>query len=55
MMKVSIELLTTSKPLHYKDVENTYTKGGMYCIYLKTKGEVIKIPLCNIFRANESY
>lgn len=53
VMNVSVHLLEQSQPIVAVDVENTYTKGGMYCI-LKA-GEVTKYPLCNIFRVKETY
>lgn len=52
-MKVSVHLLSQSQPMLIENVENAYTKDGMYCIY-KDK-EVTKYPLCAIFRVKESY
>lgn len=52
-MKISIHLLSQSSPIEYKDVTNAYTKDVMYCVYIDT--EVIKYPMCNIFRVKESY
>lgn len=54
-MNITIELITTSKPLTFENVDNTYTKGGMFCVYNKKNNEVIKFPLCNIFRVKETY
>lgn len=52
-MKINVHLLSQSHPIEYVDITNAYTKDGMYCIY---KGdEVVKYPLCNIFRVKESY
>lgn len=52
-MHISIHLLSQSKPIEYKNVTNAYTKDGMYCVY--TEGEVVKYPMCNIFRVKEEY
>lgn len=52
-MKVQIHLLEQSNPIVVMDVHNTYTKGGMYCVY--KDGEVKKYPMCNIFRVTEDY
>lgn len=52
-MKIEIHLLEQSQPIKIEDVENAYTKGGMYCV-LKDN-IVTKFPLCNIFRVKESY
>ena len=54
-MKVSIHTTEQSQPIEYDNVENAYSKGGVYCVYLKDTGEVVKYPLCNIFRVKESY
>lgn len=50
---VKIWLKTTSQPLEFKDVTNTYEKGACYCIYISTK--VVKIPIDNIFKIEEDY
>jgi hypothetical protein len=52
-MKISIHLLSQSKPIEYSDATNAYTKDGMYCVYIGT--EVFKYPMCNIFRVKETY
>lgn len=52
-MKISVHLLSQSRPIEYTDVDNAYTKDGMYCIY--RSGTVEKFPLCNIFRVKEDY
>lgn len=52
-MKISVHLLSQSRPIEYSDAKNAYTKDGMYCIY--TQGKVNKFPLCNIFRVTEDY
>lgn len=53
-MKISVHLASQSKPKKYKDVVNTYTKDGMYCVLLKND-IVHKYPMCNIFRVEEDY
>ena len=50
-MNIQIQLNGTSLPIEYKDVVNTYTKGGMFCIMLAEY--VHKFPLCQIFRVIE--
>lgn len=52
-MNVEIHLLEQSQPIVMVEVENTYAKGGLFCV-LKG-GYVTKFPLCNIFRIKESY
>jgi hypothetical protein len=52
-MKINVHLLSQSRPIEYLDVQNAYTKDGMYCVY--TRGQVDKFPLCNIFRVKEEY
>lgn len=52
-MKIKIHLLSQSKPIKYIGVKNAYTKDGLYCI-LKND-IVIKYPLINIFRIEETY
>lgn len=51
-MKIEVHLLSQSQPMEYKDVQNAYTKDGMYCMLLEF-GEVVKFPLVNIFRVKE--
>lgn len=52
-MRVSIWLMETSQPIVIEGVKNAYTKGLMYCVY---KGDVVvKYPMCNIFRVEETY
>ena len=52
MLRIKLELLETSQPLKLL-ADNTYTKGGLYCVYAMDK--VIKFPMCNIFRITEDY
>lgn len=53
-MKVKIHLLSQSQPIEYCDVKNAYTKDGLFCVY-KKDGVVVKYPLVNIFRIEETY
>lgn len=53
-METSIHLLSQSQPIVYTNVKNCYTKDGMYCVY-QNDGKVIKYPMVNIFRVEESY
>lgn len=50
---IKIWLMETSEPLTYQAI-STYTKGRLYCLYLVT-GNVVKFPMCNIFRIEEEY
>lgn len=52
-MDVSIHLLSQSKPMKYQNVDNCYTKDGMYCVLHNST--VYKYPLVNIFRVKETY
>lgn len=52
-MKIHVHLLSQSRPIEYTDVQNAYTKDGMYCVY--KNGTVFKYPMCNIFRIEEEY
>ena len=52
-MKLKVHLFSQSKPIHYEDVTNGYTKDGLFCVYL---GSIVhKYPLVNIFRVEEDY
>lgn len=51
-MTVIIRLQTASEPLYYHKVENTYTKGPLYCLRLDN-GHTLKIPLVSIFTIEE--
>lgn len=53
-MKTSIHLFSQSQPIVYDYVKNCYTKDGMYCVY-KNDDSVVKYPMVNIFRVEESY
>lgn len=52
-INVKVELLTTSQPLLLK-AKNTYTKDGLFCVYLDG-GQVQKFPVSNLFRVTEDY
>jgi len=54
-MNVQIYLKETSQRIEFENVENTYTKGPFYCVYLKSENKVYKYPLDNIFNVCESY
>lgn len=54
-MKIKIHLLSQSQPIEYNNAKNTYTKDGMFCIYVDKNTDVDKYPMCNIFRVKESY
>ena len=47
-------MTSQSKPIVRKDVINTYTKDGLYCVMLNTN-LVKKYPLCNIWEVTEEY
>lgn len=53
-MRVAIHLLSQSQPVVRDDVQNTYTKDGVFCIY-RDDETVEKYPLMNIFRVVEPY
>lgn len=50
-MKIDVHMLSQSKPVTHTDVDNAYTKDGLYCIYYI--GGVLKYPMINIFRIKE--
>lgn len=54
-MKVEVYLKETSQRIVFENVENTYTKGPLYCIYLKEEGVVYKYPVEQIFNVKETY
>ena len=53
-MQVSVHLIEQSQPVEYADVENTYTKDGMYCVYLSNE-KIHKFPVTRIWRVIEDY
>lgn len=54
-MKVKIELYETSQGIVIENAENTYTKGPLFCVYVRETGTVTKIPVEKIFRITEDY
>ena len=56
-MKVRVHMLSQSQPVEFiKDnVTNTYTKDGLFCVYIQEENKVYKYPLCNIFVIKEDY
>lgn len=54
-MKVKIRLKETSQELVFENVANAYTKGGLYCLYLRDRNTVIKFPLANVWSVEEEY
>lgn len=54
-MKVEIYLQETSQRITFENATNTYTKGPLYCVYLKDENTVYKYPLSTIFNVKESY
>lgn len=54
-MKVQIYLKETSQRIEFENVTNTYTKGPLFCVYLKNENKVYKYPIDNIFNITESY
>jgi hypothetical protein len=53
MKKVEVYLYQTSTAIVFENVENTYQKGDLFCIY--ASGKVHKFPLIHIFRIIEDY
>lgn len=54
-MKVEIYLQETSQRIVFENATNTYTKGPLYCVYLKDEGVVYKYPVSNLFNVKETY
>lgn len=54
-MKVEIFLMETSQRIVFENATNTYTKGPMYCVYLKEEGVVYKYPVSHLFNVKETY
>jgi hypothetical protein len=52
--RIEVHLLSQSSPMTILGVINTYTKDGLFCV-LTDAQEVLKFPLCNIFRIKEPY
>jgi hypothetical protein len=51
MIGVQVHLLSQSQPIE-REAINTYTKDGLFCVYLRD-GTVEKYPLVGIFRIVE--
>ena len=54
-MNVRVWMNSQSRGIVFENVENTYTKGGLFCVYLKDENKVYKYPLCNIWNITEDY
>lgn len=54
-MKVEIYLQETSQRITFENATNTYTKGPMFCVYLKDENVVYKYPVASIFNVKETY
>lgn len=54
LFTVHVQMKDQSQPLVYEDVLNTYTKDGLFCVYV-LGDEVFKHPVGNIWRIKESY
>ena len=64
-MTIEVQLIETSQSIIHENVANAYTKGGLYCVYVRgtdgsqstkpTESAVYKYPLRNIWRVKESY
>jgi hypothetical protein len=50
--KVEVHLQAQSEPCVFGDVRNTYTKDGLFCVWV-TDGPVYKFPVSHIFRVKE--
>lgn len=52
-MNIEIHLYSQSQPMKLTDVDNAYTKDGMYCVL---KDQIVtKYPVVHIFRVKETY
>lgn len=54
-MRVELWLKETSQPRIYEKVSATYTKGPLFCIYVREDNVVYKYPLAVIWRITEEY
>ena len=52
LKKVTVHLYSQSKPLEYTDVDNCYTKDGLYCVR-RSATLVDNFPVQHIFRITE--
>ena len=53
MKNVKVHLYSQSEPVEILDVRNTYTKDGLFCVYLRKQEKVYKFPVLHIFRITE--
>jgi len=53
--KVIVRLKEQSDGIVHENVTNAYTKGYLYCVYVKDNNEVYKYPLLDIFQIRETY
>lgn len=51
---IKIHMNSQSKPIVRKNVVNSYTKDGLFCVYMEDD-TVKKYPLVNIFEITEKY
>lgn len=54
MIEVMVHLKESSQKIIHK-AENTYTKGRLFCVYVKDENKVYKYPMDNIWRIVEEY
>lgn len=54
-MRVEIFLMETSQRIVFENATNAYTKGPLYCVYLKEENLVYKYPVANLFNVKETY
>lgn len=58
-MKVEVHLYSQSQPCEFGNVRNTYTKDGLFCVWVTTRKDgtpeeaVYKFPTEHIFRIKE--
>lgn len=57
-MTVEVQVYSQSQPMVLRNVENSYTKDGLFCLRIKAKpGKhpvYYKFPMQHIFRIKES-
>ncbi len=54
-MTILVHNVDQSQPMVFTGVDNTYVKGGFFCIVMRDKNEVQKFPVRDIFRVVEPY
>ncbi len=54
-MTVLIHNKDQSQPMIFDNVDNTYVKGGFFCLVDRKNNEVMKLPMSEIFRVIEPY